>query len=237
MWMSSEQLANAVNSPMTVLPYRPKRDSLLYVARHKAVTLTWNAPLSKALRPGLSVSRIEPSGVYLSWYCLSSSRSLGHSLLLGQRSRLNFLSDFVRSLLHQHHRRPHTQFVSHCDNRDPRSAMTGMSFGHGAKEFSELVVLADRRPSSLNQLTAQSSIAGVGNRAALGSLPGGALGGNQAQKSRQLANVFNLAPIPDAGHQLARHDPAQSQEATSNSLYTETVPDRSGKSGESLGSP
>jgi hypothetical protein len=42
------------NSPMTFLPYPPKRDSLLCVARHKAVTRTWDAPLFKALRPGLS---------------------------------------------------------------------------------------------------------------------------------------------------------------------------------------
>src|SRR5216684_149520 len=51
MWMSSQQPAKALSSPpMTFFPYPPKRDSLLYVARHGAVTLTCNAP-SKALRP------------------------------------------------------------------------------------------------------------------------------------------------------------------------------------------
>jgi ABC transporter substrate binding protein len=193
---------------MTFLAYPPKRDSLLCVARHKAVTLTWDAPLSKALRPGLSVSEVEPSGVCFSWYCQPSSRSLGHSLLLGQRSRLNFLSDLVRSLFHQHHRRPHTEFVSHRYNSDSRTEMTGMFFGHGAKEFSQLAVLADRRPRSLDKLTSQSSVTGVSNRAALGSLPGGVLGGNQTQKSRQLADVFDLAPVPNARHKLAGHDPA-----------------------------
>src|SRR3990170_2543051 len=112
---------------MTFSPYPPKRDSLLYVARHGAVTLTCDAP-SQALRPGISVSRTEPSGVFFSWYWQPSSRSLGHSLLLGQRSRLNFLSDLVRSLLHQHHRGPHTEFVSHRHDSDPSSAMTGMFF-------------------------------------------------------------------------------------------------------------
>ena len=29
----------------------------------KSVTLTWDAPLSKAQGPGISVSRVEPSGV------------------------------------------------------------------------------------------------------------------------------------------------------------------------------
>src|SRR5215472_16269351 len=79
MWMSSQQPANALNSPMTLFPYLPKRDSLLYVAQPLAVTLTCDAP-SRALCPGISVSSGEPSGVFVSWYCLSSSRSLGHSL-------------------------------------------------------------------------------------------------------------------------------------------------------------
>ena len=104
---------------MTFSPYPSKRDSLLYVARHQAVTLTCDAP-SKALRPGISVSRVEPSGVLFSWYCPSSSRSLGHSLLLGQRSRLNFFSHLVRSLFHQHYRGPHTQFMGHRDNGHSR---------------------------------------------------------------------------------------------------------------------
>ena len=49
---------------MTLLLPRPKRDLLLCVARHTAVTLTRNAPLSKAQSPGLSVSANEPSGVF-----------------------------------------------------------------------------------------------------------------------------------------------------------------------------
>src|SRR5262247_3304308 len=115
MWMSSQQPANALNSPMTLFPYLPKRDSLLYVAQPLAVTLTCDAP-SRALCPGISVSSGEPSGVFVSWYCLSSSRSLGHSLLLGQRSRLNRLSDLIRSLLHQHYRCPDAELMSHRDN-------------------------------------------------------------------------------------------------------------------------
>src|SRR4030095_11052639 len=86
--------------------------------------------------------------------------------------------------------------------------MTGMFFGHGAKEFSQFAVLADRRPRSLDKLTSQSSVTGVSNRAALGSHPGGVLGGNQTQKSRQLADVFDLAPVPNAGQKLAGHDPS-----------------------------
>src|SRR5216684_149521 len=117
--------------------------------------------------PLISVSRVEPSGDLFSWYSPSSSRSLGHSLLLGQRSRLNFFSHLVRSL------------------------------------FQQLAILADRRPRSLNEFAAQSWISTVSNRAASGSLSGGALGGHQPQKGRHLTNVFDLAPVPDTGHHLA----------------------------------
>ena len=86
--------------------------------------------------------------------------------------------------------------------------MTRMFFRHGAKELSQLAVLADRRPRGLNEFTSQSGISAVSNRAAIGSLSGGSLGGNQPQKGRQLANVFDLAPVPDTGHHLAGHDPA-----------------------------
>ena len=65
---------------------RPKRDLLLFVARHTAVTLTRNAPLFRAQGPGISVSSAEPSGVFLSRFCQPSSRSLERCLLLGQRS-------------------------------------------------------------------------------------------------------------------------------------------------------
>src|SRR5712692_9797169 len=40
----------------------------------------------------------------LSCFCLSSSRSLGRCLLLGQRSRMNFFSHYIRSLVPQDHR-------------------------------------------------------------------------------------------------------------------------------------
>src|SRR5258705_3092779 len=192
---------------MTFFPYPPKRDSLLYVARHGAVTLTCDAP-SKALRPGISVSRVEPSGDLFSWYSPSSSRSLGHSLLLGQRSRLNFSPHFLRFLFHHPHGGPHAQFMGHRHDGHPRTEMTRMFFRHGAKELQQLAILADRRPRGLNEFAAQSWISTVSNRAASGSLSGGALGGHQPQKGRHLTNVFDLAPVPDTGHHLAGHDPA-----------------------------
>src|SRR5260370_3403921 len=86
---------------------RPKRDCLLFVARHTAVALTRNAPLSRAQSPGISVSSIEPSGVFLSRFWLSSSRSLGRCLLL-EHGRPNILTPHTipSLMLHtttQHH--------------------------------------------------------------------------------------------------------------------------------------
>src|SRR5262249_41057031 len=113
---------------MLFLPYPPKRDSLLCVARHKAVTRTWDAPLSKALRPRFSVSGVDPSGFCSSCSCHPSILSLGHSLLLGKRSRLNFLSALVRFFFHHPPPPPHPEFVTHRHNSDPRTEMSWMFF-------------------------------------------------------------------------------------------------------------
>src|SRR5439155_4959966 len=128
---------------------RPKRDLLLCVARHMAVTLTRNAPLSKAPSPGISVSRVEPSGV-VSRFCLSSSRSLGRCLLLGQRSRMNFFSHHIRSLFHQDHGNPDTEFSRHRHNGHPGSLTAWMSVANQTEKLPQLSVLTDRRPGSLD---------------------------------------------------------------------------------------
>src|SRR5882672_3319593 len=114
---------------------RPKRDCLLFVARHTAVALTRNAPLSKAPRPRDLFLRDEPSGVFLSRFWLSSSRSLGHCLLLGQRSRMNFFSHLIRSLFHQHHSNPYTQLAGYRYNGDSRSNLARVFAANRAEKF------------------------------------------------------------------------------------------------------
>ena len=96
------------------------------VSRHTYL----NATLSKAQGPGLSVSRVEPSGVFLSRFSSSSSRSLGPCLLLGQRSRMNFFSHHIRSLFHQDHRNPYTELARHGNDGDPGSHLAGMAIKH-----------------------------------------------------------------------------------------------------------
>jgi hypothetical protein len=140
-------------SPIKFNYPRPKRDCLLCVARHTAVTLTWDAPLFQAQDPGISVSRVETSGVFLSRFWLSSSRSLGRCLLLGQRSRMNLLSYLIGSLFHQDHRDPDTEFSRHRHNGHPRPLVARMLVTDRAEEIPELIVLSDRRPGSLDELT------------------------------------------------------------------------------------
>src|SRR6266704_1559617 len=148
-------------SPIKLNHPRPKRDLLLCVARHTAVTLTRNAPLSKAPSPGISVSRVEPSGVFVSRFCLSSSRSLGRCLLLGQRSRMNFFSDHIGSLLHQDHGNPDTEFSRHRHNGHPGALLTRMFAANRAEKLPKLLVLTDRRPGSLDHFTSQPFISRV----------------------------------------------------------------------------
>src|SRR5262244_1067021 len=208
MWMSSSRTHESSYLAYDSFSSRLKRDLLLCVARRTAVTLTWDAPLSKAQCPGLSVSRIEPFGGFLSQFCLSSRRSLGHSLLLGQRSRLHFFSYHIRSLFHQDYGNPPTEFARHRDNGDPGSDVARMGFSHRAEKLSQLTVLADGRPRSLDQFTAQPPVSRVSDRSPLGSLSSGVLGGHQAQKTSQLADIFQLAPVPNTSQEVAGHNPA-----------------------------
>ena len=78
MWMSS-RLAQEFSSVFSSMFFNSSTEERLPAMRGTAhaVTLTWHAPLSKAQGPGLSVSSTEPSGVFLSRFWLSSSRSLG----------------------------------------------------------------------------------------------------------------------------------------------------------------
>jgi hypothetical protein len=113
--------------------------------------------------------------------------SLGHCLLLGQRSRFNLFPDYIRSLFHQHHRNPHTELSRHRDNSHLGGYVSRMPAGDRAKEFPQLSVLADGRPGSLDELTSQPWVTAVGDRSPIGSLSGGVLSRDQTQEACQLA--------------------------------------------------
>ena len=208
MWMSSPFTHQTSFFFLLHDSCRPKRDCLLFVARHTAVTLTRNAPLSRAQGPGISVSSVERSGVFVSRFWLSSRRSLGRCLLLGQRSRMNFFSHLIGSLFHQHYRNPHTQLTCHRHNGDSGSDLARVFSANHTEKISELILLSDGRPRRLDEFTSQPSISSAGDRSAIGSLAGRVFAGHQTQKAGQLANVLKLSPVADASQKLARHDPA-----------------------------
>src|SRR5688500_15656739 len=82
-----------------------------------------------------------------------------------------------------------------------------------AEKIPKLTVLSDCRPGSLDHFTSQAFISTVGDRTPIGALSGGVLGGDQTQKPAQLADVFKLAPIANAGQKLTGHNPADARHA------------------------
>ena len=121
---------------------------------------------------------------------------------------MNLFSHLIRSLFHQDHRKPHTQLTRDRDNGDSGSDLARVFAVNRAEKFPKLSVLTDRRPGRLDKFASQPLIASAGDRPPIHSLTGGVLGGNQAQKATQLADVIKLSPIADAGQELAGANPA-----------------------------
>src|SRR5215813_11905161 len=158
--------------------------------------------------PGSLSQGSNRSGSFLSRFCLSSSRSLGRCLLLGQRSRMNLFSHLIGSLFHQHHRNPYRELTRDRYNSDSGSDLARVFAANRAEKLPELTVLSDRRPGGLDEFASQPFISSTGDRPPINSLPGGMLGGHQAQKPSQLTDVVKFSPIADAGQELAGTNPA-----------------------------
>src|SRR2546430_15896979 len=172
---------------MTFLPPDQRETGCYAWHGTKAVTLTGAAPLSKALGPGLSVSKIAPLGGVRSWFCWSARRSLGPGLLWGQRSRRKRFADLRGSLVHPHHSTSDAACTGHRHHGDSRGQRARRGFADRAETLSELAVLPERRPGGVAEVTSQPRVAGVGNRAPLGAVAGGRRGGHHPQKSCQVA--------------------------------------------------
>src|SRR5215813_316318 len=89
-----------------------------------------------------------------------------------------------------------------------RAPTPRMAAANGAKKFSKFPVLADRRPGGLDEFASQPAVSSMGDRSPMGFLCRRALAGNQSQKPCQLAHVFKLPPVADAGQELTGHNPA-----------------------------
>src|SRR5215468_12224463 len=146
--------------------------------------------------PGSLSQGSNRSGVFLSRFCLSSSRSLGRCLLLGQRSRMNLFSHLIGSLFHQHHRNPYRELTRDRYNGDSGSDLARVFATNRAEKLPELTVLSDRRPGGLDEFASQPFISSTGDRPPINSLHGGMLGGHQAQKPSQLRMLLSSRQSP-----------------------------------------
>src|SRR5438046_6474566 len=77
---------------------------------------------------------------------------------------MNFFSHHIRSLLHQDHGNPDTELSRHRHNGHPGSFTARMSVANQAEKLSELSVLSDRRPGSLDHFTSQAFISRAGDQ-------------------------------------------------------------------------
>ena len=88
-----------------------------------------------------------------------------------------------------------------------------MALIHRPVELPKLGVLADGRPSGLDQFTAQPTIAASGDVTARHSISGGMLGRSQTDESRQLAHIPDLLRITDARQKMTGHNLANPRNA------------------------
>src|SRR5262245_65881199 len=94
-------------------------------------------------------------------------------------------------------------------NGDSGSNLARVFATNRAENLPQLTVLSDRRPGRLDEFASQPFISSTGDRPPINSLPGGMLGGHQAQKPSQLTDVVKFSPIADAGQELAGGNPAE----------------------------
>src|SRR4030095_4473289 len=101
------------------------------------------------------------------------------------------------------HRNPYRQLTRDRHNGDSGRDLARVFAANRAEKLPQLTVLSDRRPRPLDEFASQPFISSTGDRPPIHSLSGGVLGGHQAQKATQLADVVKLSPIADAGQALA----------------------------------
>src|SRR5215475_15498129 len=134
---------------MTLLPPDQRETGCYTWPGTQAVTRTGEAPLSQAPGPGLSVSRSEPFGGFLSRFCLASRRSLGPGLLWGQRSRRNRFADLIGSVVPQHPSNSDPEFSRHRHTGDSGGHRARRGLATRAEKLSEFAVLPARRPGGV----------------------------------------------------------------------------------------
>src|SRR2546428_10044627 len=88
------------------------------------------------------------------------------------------------------------------------SYLFGLALIDAPIESAQFRIFADRCPSALNQLVAQTAVANASNLAAIFLVTSRMFTGDQTQKAGDLAHVLDLAPIPQARQSMSGGDGA-----------------------------
>ena len=108
-------------------------------------------------------------------------------LLCGQRSYGTVCANHKGALFFQDGIHARRQFTSYCYNRFAGSYLLGLALIDAPIESAQFRIFADRCPSALNQLVAQTAVANASNLAAIFLVAGGVFAGNQAQEAGDLS--------------------------------------------------
>ena len=73
---------------------------------------------------------------------------------------------------------------------------------YALKELSQFGILGDRDPGALNQFAAQTLVANACNRTPVFVIAGSMFTSCQSEKAGDLANISNLARVPEARGQV-----------------------------------
>jgi hypothetical protein len=126
---------------------------------------------------------------------------------------MNYFSHHIRSLLFEDRIDPSSELSGHRPQSLSSPPIARMALIHRAVELPKLGVLADGRPSGLDQFTAQPTIAASGDVTARHSISGGMLGRSQTDESRQLVHIPDLLRITDARQKMTGHNLANPRNA------------------------
>src|ERR1700730_3606315 len=155
----------------------------------------------------------KPSKLRLFVLCGVQSFSRAAGLLCGQRSYGTVCANHKGALFFQDRVHARRQLTGYRHNGFAGGYLLGLALIDAPIESAQFRIFADRCPSTLNQLVAQTAVTNAGNLASIFLIAGGMFTGDQAQKGGDLAHVLNLAPIPQARQGMRGGDRAYSWQA------------------------
>src|SRR5450759_201788 len=155
----------------------------------------------------------KPSKLRLLVLCGVESFPGADGLLCGQRSYRTVCANYKGALLFQDGIHARRQFTSYCYNGFAGGYLLGLALIDAPIESAQFRIFADRCPSALNQLVAQTAVANAGYLTAIFLVTSGMFTGDQTQKAGDLAHVLDLAPIPQARQGMSGGDRAYAWQA------------------------